>query len=379
MSLSLLLYLSAGALAPAIGFSGVGFALVIWGALVTRRSILDGRAIMSRALLLFVAAFLVLVVVGYPRWEQPVDLKDAAAVLVFFAVVPTLMVSLSLRDDRWRDAARVTLAFAFVAFSILIVAWAAVYGVDWRRNIFLLPSLHKNGVAATYEVLLLTTLLDRRAWHQRAGVAAVGLLCLALVGSKTALGLALIMITIILFRWVGAAAVLIVLAASFGFIRANLALEGPLETAVQRFILWAHAWDQINESAGHFWFGVGPGTFVAPVQVQSLAGIAGTHNIILQFWHSFGLLGLLLFSLFFLHVARRFGFARSPFLAAFWLFNLHAMFDVGWVKGAGFVAAAALGLGIADVLAREAASSPVPSSMGPLPAGGKTARGKTVR
>jgi O-antigen ligase len=354
MSLSLLLYLSAGALAPAIGFPGVALALGLWAALVTRRSILDGRAILSRTLLLFLAAFVALVVFSFPRWDQPVDLKDPAAMIVFFAIVPSLMVAFSLRDEQWLAAARTTLALAFVGFSVVVIAWAAVYGVDWQRNTFLLPTLHKNGVAATYEVLLLTTLLERRAWHQRAAVAALGLLCLALIGSKTGLGLAAIMILVILFRWAGAALVVVVLASSFGFIRANLALEGPLETAVSRFILWAHAWDQITESGSHLWFGVGPGTFLAPIQIRSLEGIAGTHNLVLQFWHSYGLLGLTLFGLFFLAVARRFGFTRSPFLAAFWLFNLHALFDVGWVKGAGFVAAAALGLGIADVLRREA-------------------------
>jgi O-antigen ligase len=295
------------------------------------------------------------VIVSYPRWDAPVDLKDAAAIVVFFAVVPSLMVAFSLRDEQWLEAARGTLVVMFLASSVLIIGWAAVYGVNWQRNTFLLPTLHKNGVAASYEVLLLSTLLNRRAWHQRAAVAALGLFCLVLIGSKTGLGLTAMMMAVILFRWVGAAAVVIVLASSLGFIRANLALEGPLETAVQRFILWAHAWDEITASSSHVWFGVGPGTFVAPVQVQSLEGIAGTHNLILQFWHSYGLLGLLLFTVLFLYVARRFGFTRSPFLAAFWLFNVHALFDVGWVKGAGFIAAAALGLGIAEVLRLEKA------------------------
>jgi hypothetical protein len=161
---------------------------------------------------------------------------------------------------------------------------------------------------------------------------------------------------VILFRWVGVALVAGGLAMSLGFIRANLALDAALETVVQRFILWAHAWDQITASSATWWFGVGPGTFLAPLQIESLEGIAGTHNIVLQLWHSYGLLGLVLFTYLFWRLFRRFGFARSPFVAAFWLFNVHALFDVGWVKGPGFVASAALGLGIADVLLREAAA-----------------------
>lgn len=356
---SLLFYLAAGALAPAVGFPPVALALVIWGAVFARRSVLDGRTIVSTTLLLFVPVFIALVAVSAPRWEPGFDVKDPVALLLFFCVVPSLVVAFAQRDPTWLDAARRTVGVAFVLSSGAIALWATIYGVDWERPYFLLRVLHKNGVAATYEVLMLATLLEQRAWHRRAGVAAIGLICLALTGSKTGLGIALVITTVVLLRWVGVALVVGGLAASLGFIRANLALGGPLETAVQRFILWAQAWDDITASSSHWWFGVGPGTFTAPVVIKDLAGIAGTHNMILQFWHSYGLLGLALFALFFAHLARRFGFARSPFLGAFWLFNLHAMFDVGWVKGAGFVASAALGLGIADVLRREALE-PVP-------------------
>jgi O-antigen ligase len=350
---SLFFYLAAGALAPAVGFSGVALAVGFWAALVGRRSVLDGRTLVSGALLWFVPLFLVLVIVSAPRWDPPFDLKDPFALILFFCVIPSLLVALCLRDEGWLDAARRTVRVAFVLTSVAALVWGAAFGVNWDRNYFFLPILHKNSVAAVYEVLLMASLLHERWWHRRAALAGVGLLCLAVVGSKTALGLALAMIAVILFRWVGVALVAGGLAASLGFIRANLALNAALETVVQRFILWAHAWDQITASSSHWWFGVGPGTFVAPVQIESVEGIAGTHNLILQLWHSYGLLGLVLFGVLFWRLYRRFGFARSPFLMAFWLFNLHAMFDVGWVKGPGFVASAALGLGIADVLRRE--------------------------
>jgi O-antigen ligase len=351
---SLFVYLAAGALAPAVGFSGVALTVGFWAALVGRRSVLDGRTLVRGELFWFVPLLLALVIVSAPRWETPFDLKDPLALILFFCVIPSLLVALCLRDEGWLDAARRTVVAAFLLTSLAALAWAAAFGVHWQRNYFFLPILHKNSVAAVYEVLLMASLLHQRAWHRRAAIAGLGLLCLAVVGSKTALGLALAMIAVILFRWVGVALVAGGLAASLGFIRANLSLDAALETVVQRFILWAHAWDQITESTSHFWLGVGPGTFLAPVQIESLEGIAGTHNIILQFWHSYGLLGLVLFTVVFWRLLRRFGFARSPFIMAFWLFNLHAMFDVGWVKGPGFVASAALGLGIADVLRREA-------------------------
>jgi O-antigen ligase len=142
--------------------------------------------------------------------------------------------------------------------------------------------------------------------------------------------------------------------------RGSLNLESPLRNMVLRLLLWAQAWNEITASPTSVWLGVGPGTFAAAADLPGLEGIESPHNMLLQWWHSYGLLGLLLFAGFLAWLLRRFRVTSSPFLAAFWLFNLHALFDVGWVKGAGFVASVALGLGMADVARRErvARSSP---------------------
>jgi len=213
--------------------------------------------------------------------------------------------------------------------------------------------LHKNAVGPDYEVLLIPVLLDQPTRGRRLLCAAVGLVCLVLVGSKATIVLTTAAVAILLFRWMGVAAVVLAAVPALAMSLGALNLESPLRNAVLRFVLWAQAWDEITASPTHFWLGVGPGTFKALVDLPALVGIESPHNMLLQWWHSYGLLGLLLLTGFFGWLLRRFGATSSPFLLAFWLFNLHALFDVGWVKGAGFVASAALGLGIADVARRE--------------------------
>lgn len=352
---SLLLYLFMGAVTPATGFAGVFSVLGYWTLVASRHGVVEGRVLIPRFVQLLAPLFLILVALEAPVWRHPIDPKDPLALLLFLGAVPALLASFALRDDSWLAAAHRTFRVAFVVFSTLILVWGVGAGIDWQRNFVLSPGLHKNAVAASYEVLMVVVILDERRPAGRLLVAGVSLACLVFVGSKTALGLALAAIAIALLGWWGMALVAVAAVATVVLFAGAPDLEGPLRTAVLRFILWAQAWDEITASRAHFWLGRGPGTFAAAVDLSGLHGIRSPHNILLGFWHAYGLLGLLLFAAFFAWLLRRFGITGSPFLAAFWLFNVHALFDVGWVKGAGFLASAALGLGIAEVARRERA------------------------
>lgn len=358
MSPSVLFYLFAGALVPTIGFFTVSAIVGYWLVLASRHGIAGGRVWIPRYPLILVPLLLVVTALGGLTWQRPTDLKDPLALVLFFAVVPALLCALALRDDDWLDAARRTFFLAFVIASATIISWALFAGVNWQRNYFLFQTLHKNAVGPVYEVLLLAVTLDQHHRGRRLLYAATGLACLVLVGSKTALVLAAAAMAILLLRWWGVALVVLAAVPAVAISLGSLDLESPLRTAVLRFVLWTQAWNEITASSSHLWLGVGPGTFAALTDLPGLVGIQSPHNMLLQFWHSYGLLGLLLLTGFFAWLLRRFGVTRSPFLAAFWLFNLHALFDVGWVKGAGFVASAALGLGIADVAHRERVTRP---------------------
>jgi O-antigen ligase len=357
MTPSLFLYLVTGMLAPAMGFTGVFATLGYWGVLTARHGIAEGRVAVPRFVYILIPSFVAAVALGARGWRHPYDLKDPLALLLYFAVVPWLLCVLALRDPGWLPAAWRTVRALFALLSAGIVLWAVAAGVDWQRNYVLIPALHKNAVAATYEVLLLAVMLERRHGGARAAVAGIGLACLTLVGSRTALALAALATSIVLLRWWGVAlaagAAAAGAAAAAAAATSALTLESPFRNVALRLVLWAQAWEEITASTGQFWLGVGPGTFAPLLDLPGLGGIESPHNMVLQWWHSYGLLGLLILLAFFLWIARRFGIARSPFLAGFWLFNLHALFDVGWVKGAGFVASAALGLGIADAIRQQ--------------------------
>jgi len=356
MNPSLFLYLFAGALVPSIGFAAVSAVVGYWVVLVSRHSIVEGRLWLPHYPQVLVPLFLVVVALGMLTWQRPVDFKDPLALMLFFAVLPALVCALALRDDGWMDAARRTFFLAFVVASAAIIVWTLFAGVDWQRNYALLRTLHKNAVGPDYEVLLIPAMLDQHTRGRRLLCAAVGLVCLVLVGSKTAIVLTTAAVAILLFRWLGVAAVVLAAVPVVAMSLGSLTLESPLRNAVLRFVLWAQAWDEITASPTHLWLGVGPGTFTALVDLPGLVGLDSPHNMLVGWWHSYGLLGLLLLTGFLGWLLRRFGVTTSPFLAAFWLFNLHALFDVGWVKGAGFVASAALGLGMADVARRERVS-----------------------
>lgn len=352
---SLGLFLCAGALAPAIGLTGVTVVLVYWSTLVIRHGIVDGRLLIPRFAGFMPPMFLVVVGLGLHAWQRPFDVKDPLALMLFFVVIPALLCALVMRDYRWLKGSRTTMRVVFAIWSVAVLSWGVVVGVDWQRNHYFIETLNKNSVAASYEVVMLTVLLNEQRLWRRIGIGAVGLTCLALVGSKTALVLVTSVTMIALVGWVGVALVILgLMTAAIAFLSLGslsfspVELGSPIGTAFHRIILWAQAWDEITASPLRFWLGVGPGTFKSVVTDLGLEGLGGTHNLVLELWHSYGLIGLSLFGGWFVSLGRRFGIVSSPFLTAFWLFNLHALFDVGWVKGAGFIASAALGLGMAD-------------------------------
>ena len=366
---SLALFLCAGALVPAIGFTGVVVVVAYWSALVIRHGIVNGRLLIPSFVRYLPPMFLIVVLLGLQVWERPFDAKDPIALMLFFVVIPTLLCALAMGDYRWLKGSRATMRVVFAFWSLAIVSWAVAAGVDWQRDHIFLDTLNKNSIAASYEVVMLSVLLNEPGYWSRIGIGTLGLMCLALIGSKTALSLATLITLIALFGWMGVGLAVIGLGtAAIAFVSLGslsfrpVELDSPIATAFHRIILWAQAWDEITASSFRFWLGVGPGTFKSVVTDLGLEGLGGTHNLVLELWHSYGLVGLSLFSGWFMSLGRRFGIVSSPFLTAFWLFNLHALFDVGWVKGAGFVASAALGLGMAEASWKARASAPVPAS-----------------
>jgi hypothetical protein len=83
---------------------------------------------------------------------------------------------------------------------------------------------------------------------------------------------------------------------------------------------------------------------VSSVNQFALGGKTAIHNYFLQLVHGFGAILLSVILAFFFWIYRRFGILSSGAAAAFWMFNMHSFFDVGWVTGQGFLASLVLGM-----------------------------------
>jgi len=109
-------------------------------------------------------------------------------------------------------------------------------------------------------------------------------------------------------------------------------------------LLWQNAISDILASIKNTLIGLGPGMFSATTREFALYGKEAIHNYYLQFAHSYGLLGLVALAGYLLHIFSRYGVLRSGPAAAFWVFNAHAVFDVGWVAGTGLMASLMIAL-----------------------------------
>jgi hypothetical protein len=129
------------------------------------------------------------------------------------------------------------------------------------------------------------------------------------------------------------------------FERSSLLVLG---TAIDRLLLWTDALEEITRSWKRFFFGYGPGQYTSDVQQYDLSGQKDVHNYFLKIVHSFGVTTLTVIGSYFLWIFRRFGVLTSGSVAAFWIFNMHATFDVGWVTGQGFIASLVLGMTLSE-------------------------------
>lgn len=347
MALTAVLLVAASLLSQALTAGPVAFVLLAWVSVLAVGAVSGERVPVVPALWRFLAAFGALALAEWPFWGGSYRMSNLLGAVAFLFLIPSIVVALSLSRPGVLRAMSQGVVAAFWLFSACVLVYGLGAGIDLQRDMIFVPDMQKNGVGAIYELLFLYTFGAARG-NVRTQLAALLVACPALlvIGSKTALALGLLFAIGMWARWLfvaGAPAALV------GVIWEALRFdyESSLRTAAFRLLTWQQAWHEITASPRAFWLGNGPAAFVGKLTQFESGGLPGTHNIILQFWHGYGLVGLLLIAGFFLWVWRRFGFMATPGIACFWLFNAHALFDVGWVNGPGFVASLVFGLGIA--------------------------------
>ncbi|RAU82993.1 hypothetical protein [Pontibacter arcticus] len=349
----LLLFMASALVLNNTGFAVVGAILGLWTLISGIYTYKTEKIVNVPDQLYFFIFFTLYILIAINYWEVSYDYKDIIATYLFFIIIPLLLVSLDYTYPSFCVAAHHALNAFFVIFSVLMFGHALLYGVDWERSyLFNNGMLHKNGISSIYEIVYIYVLYSKAKTSKNLlfySIILTGGICLIFIGSKTSIVLAFIftlaLFSKILFFFL---LILILVVLTYLVFFLNDINTSPFRTASFRGMLWEQAWEEITFSKTSLLLGNGPGTFISKIKEYGLFKIEGTHNFILQILHNFGIVGLGLFSKYFYRIARQFKIFSSPAAAAFWMFNMHALFDVGWVKGAGFFASLFFGLAIAE-------------------------------
>lgn len=306
--------------------------------------------------LYFFVAYLIMFLVSKSFWLPGYDTKDIISSLLFFSLIPSLFHSLSHSYEN-TILLGITTFWFFLCFTICF--WGLESGIDFQRStIFNIPYLHKNGVATFIEMGYVVTLFSGKN-KKIISKFFIFMLCsisLLFVGSKTAI----LLVTFIslfsaerlssLFFLVPRLLItfLLLLFLFIEQIYEVLVNVENLYTASLRFVLWDKALSDVLVSYISFIFGIGPGNFeVSELKIGGLELIDSPHNYILSILNSYGLLGLVVFGVYFLYIfslSKQKNILNTYFFLAYMLFFLHSLFDVGWVKGSGFFIAMITGL-----------------------------------
>jgi hypothetical protein len=347
------------------GYTGLAFVLGLWFAYpaLSRKQ----AFMIPKATLVFAVVLSLTVVASAFFWERGADVKDVVGLYAFYVFIPTLYIATNRTLENLNT-------YVHRALKILFFATAGAVGIDFIFNGFALYEssilgLNKNAVAFFFEVIYCYMLFESHDMSSRwtATIIGVGLATLFAIFSKTAIGFGVVFtlgyFSSLLF-WLSLLSIGVVGASiTFLFERASLVV---LRTAVDRALLWSDALREVLESWTRFLFGYGPGNYVSDIQAYGLVRKEAIHNYYLQIAHGFGAATLTVILSYFFWVYQRFGVLTSGPVAAFWIFNLHATFDVGWVTGQGFLASLILGVILARNLpgsSFESASSPTEGSL----------------
>jgi len=301
---------------------------------------------------LLLGLFLISVLIARSQWEINFDSRDLIAEILFLWIIPFLLVS-NIRYSKSFELALIKSIKGFFIISTISIALIGLFvGIDFDRSFFFnfrSFELHKNAVAVIYEIQYIYALYSAIQQKRRQVVLIIigaGFLCFLIIGSKTSL-LLMLLITLGLFKrkFIFFGGILLI----YGVLHVmifEVDLESSFRTAYFRRLLWERAWVEITSTNGHLFLGNGPGTFQFQRREYGLYGVLGTHNIILQYLHNYGIIGFSIFVTFYIWIYKRIGFWLTPAGLSFWMFICHSMFDVGWTKSSGFFVCIFLGLAL---------------------------------
>lgn len=328
---------------PLIGYTGMAAVLGMWVAYPAMNNTIP--FILPRSSVWLALGLTAAIALSSLAWNEGSDLKDVVGLYLFFIIIPCTYVALDKTFEGVEPYVAVAFRTLFFGTAVVVLLDLILNGFTvYRATVF---SINKNSVSYFFEILYAYLLFESRdrssTWT--ATIIVVGYATLLMIFSKTSIGFGFAFtvgyFSSVLFFLSGIALAAIVVSL---MLTADPASLFVLRTAVDRFLLWQDALQEITYSIQRFFLGYGPGNFVAEVREFGLFGKRNIHNYFLNIIHSFGAVTFSVIATYFAWIVQRFGILTSGPVAAFWMFNLHSTFDVGWVTGPGFLASVVLGM-----------------------------------
>jgi hypothetical protein len=334
-------------------FGVILFVLFVWLSFPTVRGYTKLHLDTTRYPLAFGASFVGFLIVASPFWEGGVDLRDPIGVILFYVLIPLSVFYLCRLKQKVKKRVYAAFVFLFALFFVLALGKIASQGIDLGYGRFYFHN--KNTAGMFFEVVYCYVLFEEkdRPWYQSLLIIAAGGITLISIASKTSIAFCSVFTLGLLSRrlfWWG----MIVLGIAGSYVTFTLVDIQGLATAYQRLLLWNDAFQKLTTSWSSILFGYGPGTYSSGVRQLGLYGKEAIHNYYIQYAYSYGVPALGALGLYLFQIFRRFGVIRNGATAGFWVFNAHAVFDVGWVAGAGLLASLMLGLLLSITLQRSA-------------------------
>src|SRR6266511_3840075 len=162
MAITMVGFLAASFLSPALGFGPIGLILLSWMALLINRAALgQGLALVPR-LWRFLLLFGAMALAESPPWGGAYRVSNLLGTITFVVAIPSIVVGLALgQPGALRQMERGVIA-SFWVFSIATLVYGLGAGIDLQRDVIFVPDMQKNGVGAIYEMLFLYAFASAR-------------------------------------------------------------------------------------------------------------------------------------------------------------------------------------------------------------------------
>jgi hypothetical protein len=327
-----------------IQFVMIGVLLIISFFLV---SLTTKLYVIHEHIYVFLTILFITILVSFPHWKTPFDWKDIVALFLYFGVIPTVISSLNNNFSDTQIIFINSVKIFFLIFVTFILLYGCFYGIDFNRsNLLNFGIKNKNGFSFIFEILFIFTLYSSNKNKNSIFIITqifLGFICSLIIGSKTSIFLIFIFSFIYYFHYLLRPLFVTTLLGMISFyLLYQYGCFIALKTAFSRFLLWNEALNEIFNNYNTFLWGNGPGTFKSKLHFIDLYEISSPHNYLIHIFHSYGIIVL---SLLLFYFKRTFNLLKKnpPFYYSFMIYFIHSFFDVGFVKGPGFVAALIIG------------------------------------